>query len=424
MSSWADVAIVGGDCGMIIHSEVRQFPVADFFTIGDSSATEIATPMGVEFGIYGVAVSPSGTVLYVGMQSSGGQPPVAFVGSVGSATMTQLTLPNLPVEGQLTSVAFAPDESAVMVGADITNGHPLAYRWTPTLITSIDVSSAGIGEFTSVAIAPDGTALMAGAGGGFAPVICTLSPGASMAASIFPEGTASGEYFKIAVAPTSQAIACGNVGNSAAIASLLPPYQSATSLTVPVHDNLGQLYGLAMDGNGVAVAGGYDINYPVIYRIIGTNVIPIGIPENVAGGITCVAMGSDGTAILGGGFVAPDLPLIYRLGAGDSAATTVGLPNDTLGYFQSVGIGRANIAVLGGLDESDNTLCYTTPITPNATASVVNCPSTNTPAEINSVAVYPPIVWSLGLYDLYRLTPIYEAQLLETINVLHQAGIP
>ncbi len=186
--------------------------------------------------------------------------------------------------------------------------------------------------------------------------------------------------------------------------------------------DLGQINCIAIDSAGNAVLGGSsNSNVPLLYTLAAgaSSVSSITIPDLSDGSIDCVAIGPDNAAILGGQNYATENSFIYRLPL--NATTVSFIENSDLGQdLFCIAIDSSGTALVGGNTNYNSPILYS--IAQNATtASLIAIPSNpNLPfGQISCIAIYN----SKGLYDFYRLDPIYNQELQQARTKLRSAGL-
>lgn len=430
----ADYVVAGGYGSIGEGSDAPEYIVANQFSIGQTSASSVATPTDFHGQIASVAVdSYRGTVIYVGQDQN--NTPFIFRGSVVSSEIVQIPVPSNIGTGSFYTVAIDSDGNAIIAGQGMSPSPavPLIYRLPvgATAVNQISIPNANEGQINSVAIAANNTAVL----GGYdltadLPLILVLPSGANQAipVSLNDPSPVNGFINAVAVGPNGTAIFGGantTVGEGEAlIYSLAAGSLVANPISIPDSNDGGMINDVAIGPDGTAILAGF-VNtpaIPLIYRVPpgGDSATLLANADDHEGTILCVGIGSDGTAILGGSDGTTFLPLIYKLAKEATQATSVASANAFGGAILSLAIGSQDVAALGGsYFNTQQTLLFTLPIADNIASSI------STMNTVNDIAITGVAIYSYnGLYDIRRLRPYYYLQQSETITKLNQAGRP
>jgi hypothetical protein len=431
----ADYVVIGGFGSTGEGSDAPEYPLANQFSLGDSSSSVITMPPNFQGRILNLAIDPyRGTTIYVGENQDNS--PIVFRGSVVSSAVAAVPLPSGIGNGIFTNVAIDSDGNAIIVGygQDPSSILPLIYRLSSGAREPVKISlpNENTGELFSVVIAKNNTAIIGGANTrDNTPLILSLSSGATQATlvSLNDLSPVTGYISAAAAAPDGSAILGGantTTGDGEALIYSLPPGSlAANPISVPDSNDGGLVNSISISSNGIAIlagAVGTGASFPLIYSVLpgDRSAHLIANANDHEGMILSVAIGSDGTAILGGSDATTNLPLIYKLANGADQATSIQPPNPFPGAIISVAIGSQDIAVLAGTYiDRNQPLLFTLPITSNEISSI----SASTPLDdlvFSTVAIYN----YNGLYDIRRLRPYYYLQIYETTNKLNRAGFP
>jgi hypothetical protein len=420
----ADIVILAGDAQVAsLGSNQPTYPLADTFDVGEESAVSIAIPKNFQGSVNTVAInSNTGSVIFAGDSYGNSSIPI-YRGSVVSLDVERILTPFLG-GGVINSVAIGDDGTAVFGGA--TSSHyPVIYTLSQgsSEVTVIGLPNGDLGAINWVAIGSDGRAVLAGKNDTTGtPLIYTLLRGESSAQSVTLPDASLGDLNGVAITADGRAILGGedttSSPSSPLIYSLEQGSQVATRISTPNSGDDSDIIGVAVGPDNSTVLVGSNQSDALIYKLPqGSNaVFQITVPNSNFAIVYCVAIGLDGTAIMGGRDGMYDSPIIYRLAKDSSVATSIPMPGSVLGGFNSVAIGSQNIAVLGG-NSGDTIIPIAYAVsTLGGVPQPISIQNSMLEGEILSVAIYN----CDGLYDIRRLRPYYYLEKSQAAGILNQ----
>jgi hypothetical protein len=314
---------------------------------------------------------------YVGEDSGVPSQLLANQFSLGDQTAANLTLPGNP-QGSILYTAVDPYRGWVIYVGQAPGNFPLIFRGSVASSEIVSITPpAGIsGELLGAAIDSDGNAVLVGTDAtSNLPLILRLPLGASTAVQvpISGDGLDGGSLNCVAMTPGNVAILGGQGTTIPLIYTLAPEAAGPEAISLPDPSLNGAAVVIAIGPNGTAILGGNDYtnNQALIYRLAPNSSAAdaITIPDPADdGNLYCVAIGPDNTAILGG-FTNTGL-LIYRIAPGSDSASLISNPTDDSGSINGVAIGSDGTAILGGEDVSTGApIVYR--LAPNASTPVL-----------------------------------------------------
>ncbi len=373
--SAARYGLIGGDEG----SPNPLALTVNVIDINNPIATQI--PIAGSGGIFGVAISSSGTVGLLG--GDDGLNAAAYVVDVVNATGTTIT--NISGAGTFFSVAMDPTgQSGVLGGGDLVGPSPLAFTVDIATHTATTVPSLPPNVIF------EGAAISAPLGGS-SPVGLLVGTDATVSPSIFhsyflngnstitlvPSGTGQGAL-RCADSNGVHGI-CGGHNDTtpqthpiAFFANLVASTDS--SISMPVAD-VGQILSVAVSSNGRAILGGGDQGggeSPLAYTCSSSS--PTAVPVSnlfTPGLILSVDIDAQGVnGILGGvdnaSFIAHAYTLQWTSGTATAIPITLPVSNDI--EISAVAISsNGQVGILGGLNNSIETIAYLVTGIQNAT---------------------------------------------------------
>lgn len=286
--------------------------------------------------------------------------PIANSFSIGDQTTTPLLSPHL--EGLIMQTAVDPLRGLVIfVGIDedhkpmILQGSVVSSAIKKIKVPPLPDESA----FTCAAIDSEGNAIIGG-NTPSEPLIFKLPYGASEAIPISTPHT-RGALYQVAISLDNTAILVGGSepGGSPLIFSLPSQGTEAMSVSLPDPSLIGSLTAIAIGTDGTAIMGGQNESgngEALIYRLLPHTLSAqaIAIPSpNDGGKIHGVAINQDQTALLvGEKGIFSSSPLIYKIPPNSHRAHLIENPNDHEGTLIGIAIGSDGTAIAGGADDT------------------------------------------------------------------------
>jgi hypothetical protein len=246
---------------------------------GSTELVEISVPGTNPVLIKAIAVTSNNVAIIVG-QDQNTSKPVAYQYQAGQSAVSVLTIPSVPAVSEFSCVASF-GETALIGGVDSGSGNSLIYRYSNGALTKISVAVLGDSQgVTSIAFAPDGTATLVGKintiEGDF-PLIYRVGLSSTSATTINNANANTGSPNAVAVDSYGNAWIGGlDQTLDTPLFWMLPSgATTAVQRELPTSD-IGYIQNLAVGSqNEVVIIGSYtDINLPLIWTMNSGDTVP------------------------------------------------------------------------------------------------------------------------------------------------------